>query len=110
MQLALLLELRDGRTEFQYPVAHQGRIKQYRFKQTGKEKIELPIGEFNSLIVERLDEDRDKTRIWSVPELNYFPVRFLKQKKGGTKKELLLRKIRFVGQQTADQSEGIDSH
>jgi hypothetical protein len=110
MQLALLLELRDGRTEFQFPVAHQGRIKQYRFKQTGKEKIELPIGEFNSLIVERLDEDRDKTRIWSVPELNFFPVRFLKQKKSGAKKELLLRKVKFVGQQISDQSPGNDSH
>jgi hypothetical protein len=110
MQLALLLELRDGRTEFQYPVAHQGRIKQYRFKQTGKEKINLPMGEFDTLIVERLDEDRDKTRIWSVPELNYFPVRFLKQKKSGVKKELLLRKIQFVGQETSDQGLSIDSH
>jgi len=110
MQLALLLELRDGKTEFQYPVAHQGRIKQYRFKQTGKERIELPMGEFNSLIVERLGEDRDKTRIWSVPELNYFPVRFLKQKKNGAKKELLLRKIEFVGEETSDRDVIMDSH
>jgi hypothetical protein len=102
MQLALLLELRDGSTEFQYPVAHQGRIKQYRFKQTGKEKIELPMGEYNTLIVERLDEDRDKTRIWSAPELNYFPVRFLKHKKSGVKKELLLRKLKFIDQQASD--------
>jgi hypothetical protein len=98
MQLALLFELRDGSTEFQYPVAHQGRIKQYRFKQTGKEKIELPMGEYNALIVERLDDDRDKTKIWSVPELNYFPVRFLELKKSGKKKELLLRKLKFIGQ------------
>jgi hypothetical protein len=98
MQLALLFELRDGSTEFQYPVAHQGRIKQYRFKQTGKEKIELPMGEYNTVIVERLDDDRDKTKIWSVPELNYFPVRFLELKKSGKKKELLLRKLKFVGQ------------
>ena len=102
MQLALLFELRDGRTEFQYPVAHQGRIKQYRFKQTGKEKIELPMGEYNTLIVERLDEDRDKTSFWSVPELNYFPVRFLKQKKNGLKKELLLREVKFIGQGASD--------
>jgi hypothetical protein len=109
MQLALLFELRDGRTEFQYPVAHQGRIKQYRFKQTGKEKIELPMGEYNALIVERLDEDRDTTRFWSVPELNYFPVRFLKHKKSGVKKELLLREVKFIGQEVYDQSVGMDS-
>jgi len=102
MQLALLFELRDGSTEFQYPVAHEGRIKQYRFKQTGKEKIELPMGEYNTLVVERLDDDRDKTRIWSVPELNYFPVRFHEHKKSGTEKELSLRKLEFIGQQATD--------
>jgi hypothetical protein len=101
MQLALIFELRDGSTEFQYPVAHQGRIKQYRFKQTGKEKIELPMGEYDTLIVERLDDDRDKTKIWSVPELNYFPVRFLELKKSGKKKELLLREVKFIGQEAS---------
>jgi hypothetical protein len=101
MQLALLFELRDGGAEFQYPVAHEGRIKRYRFKQTGKEKIELPMGEYNALIVERLDDDRDKTKIWNVPELNYFPVRFLELKKSGKKKELLLRKLKFIGQEAS---------
>ena len=110
MQLALLFELRAGSTEFQYPVAHQGRIKQYRFKQTGKEKIELPMGEYNTLIVERMDDDRDKTLIWSVPELNYFPVRFLKQKKSGVEIELSLREVKFIGQEAYDQSVGMDSH
>jgi hypothetical protein len=102
MQLALLFELRDGITEFQYPVAHEGRIKRYRFKQTGKEKIELPMGEYDTLIVERLDDDRDKTRIWSVPELNYLPVRFLKQKKSGVEMELSLREVKFSAQEAAD--------
>lgn len=102
MQLALLFELRDGVTEFQYPVAHQGRIKQYRFKQVGEEKIELPMGEYNALVVERLDEDRDTTRIWSVPELNYFPVRYLKRKKSGAETELSLRELKFIGQQAPD--------
>ena len=102
MQLALLFELRDGSTEFQYPVAHEGRIKQYRFKQVGKEKIELLLGEYNTLVVERMDDDRDNTRIWSAPELNYFPVRFLERKKSGVKKELSLRMIKFIDQEVAD--------
>jgi hypothetical protein len=102
MQLALLFELRDGGTEFQYPVAHEGRIKQYRFKQIGKEKIELPMGEYNTLVVERMDDDRDNTRIWSAPELNYYPVRFLERKKSGVKKELSLRTIKFIDQDGAD--------
>ena len=102
MQLALLFELRDGGTDFQYPVAHEGRIKQYRFKQIGDEKIELPMGEYNTLVVERLDDDRDNSRIWSVPELNYFPVRFLELKKSGVIKELSLRRLKFTAQEAAD--------
>ena len=102
MQMALLFELRDGNTEFRYPVAHQGRIKHYRFKQTGMETIKLPMGEYSALIVERLDDDRDQTRIWSVAELNYLPVRYLKHKKSGIKLELSLRQVRFVGQQAAE--------
>ena len=102
MQMALLFELRDGSTEFKYPVAHQGRIKQYRFRQTGKEKIELPVGEYDTLIVERLDDDRGKSKIWSAPELNYFPVRFLKHKKSGVKLELSLRKVKFIDQEASD--------
>ena len=102
MQMALLFELRDGSTEFQFPVAHQGRIKQYRFKQTGKERIELPIGAYDTLIVERLDDDRDKSKIWSAPELNYFPLRFLKLKKSGIEIELSLRQVEFVGQEVSE--------
>jgi len=101
MQLALLFELRAGGTEFQYPVAHEGRIKHYRFKQTGKEKIELPMGAYNTLVVDRLDDDRDRTRVWSVPQLNYFPVRFLENKRSGVEIELLLRKIEFIGEEVS---------
>jgi len=97
MQMALLFELREGMTEFRYPVAHEGRIKQYRFKQNGKEKVALSMGEYDTLIVERLDEDRDNSKIWSAPELNYFPVRFLTIKQSGMEIELSLRKLEFVG-------------
>ena len=102
MQLALIFELRDGSADFQYLVPHEGRIKQYRFKQTGKEEIELPLGEYNALVVERLDDDRDRTRIWSVPELNFFPVRFHEHKKSGVKKELSLRELKFIDQKASD--------
>jgi hypothetical protein len=60
------------------------------------------MGEYDAVIVERVDDDRDQTRIWSVPELNYFPVRYLKQKQSGIKHELSLRRVEFSGQQVAE--------
>jgi hypothetical protein len=57
-----------------------------------------------------MKEDRDTTRMWSVPDLNYFPVRFLKQKKNGADIELSLREVKFIGPQASDQSVVLDSY
>jgi hypothetical protein len=42
--------------------------------------------------------------------LNYFPVRFLKQKKNGADIELSLREVKFIGPQASDQSVVLDSY
>jgi hypothetical protein len=96
MQLAMLLELRDGTTRFEYQVPHQGRIKRYRFELLGEDKIELTSGVYRTLKVGRTDDDKDQSWVWSAPELDYFPVRFLKKKKSGIKIELVLRKLDFA--------------
>ncbi|MCO6411860.1 MAG: DUF3108 domain-containing protein [Thiogranum sp.] len=96
MQLAMLFDLRDGKQVFEYPVAVRGRIKHYRFERAGEDTTELPLGSYRTLKLERKDDDRDKSWIWSAPELNYFPVRFIKQKSSGLKTEILLRELRFL--------------
>lgn len=96
MQLAMLFELRDGKSRFIYQVPRQGRIKDYRFMLFGEEEIELTSGVYRTLKVGRTDDDRDKSWIWSAPELDYFPVRFLKEKKGGLDIELVLKKLDFA--------------
>ncbi len=95
MQLAMLFDLRDGQTQFQYPVATRGRIKNYRFELTGEDNTELPFGRYRTMRLERKDDERDQSWVWSAPELEYFPVRFVKHKQSGLKTEVLLRKIEF---------------
>jgi hypothetical protein len=92
----MLLDLRDGKKHLEYPVATRGRIKDYRFALVGEETIELPFGKYQALKVERTDDERDKSWIWSAPELEYFPVRFLKQKASGVKTEILLQRVTFT--------------
>jgi hypothetical protein len=95
LQLAMLIELREGATSFAHPVAIRGRIKTYRFELVGEDRTELGFGTYPTLKLERKDDDRDESWIWSAPDLNYFPVRFLKKKKAGLKVELLLRDVEF---------------
>ncbi|MGW8310816.1 MAG: DUF3108 domain-containing protein [Thiogranum sp.] len=96
MQLAMLFDLRDGATSFQYSVPRQGRIKDYRFALMGEEEIELTSGVYRTLKVGRTNDDKDQSWVWSAPELDYFPVRFLKKKSSGLKLRLELRKLDFA--------------
>lgn len=95
MQMAMLFDLRDGKTQLEYHVATRSRIKRYIFEVTGKETIELPFGNFEAIRAERRDDKKDKSLVWGAPELDYFPVRFIKQKKSGIEVEILLQKLDF---------------
>jgi hypothetical protein len=96
MQLAMLFDLRDGKRVLEYPVAVRGRIKRYRFELAGEDTTELPMGRHRTLVLERADDSRDTSRVWSAPDLNYFPVRFVKEKRSGLKTEILLRELKFL--------------
>ena len=95
MQLAMLLDLRDGKKVFRYPVALRGRIKHYHFEVAGNDRTELPFGSFETVRLERRDDSNDRSMVWSAPRLQYFPVRFVKEKSSGIKTEILLRKLEF---------------
>ena len=97
MQLAMLFDLRKGDTVFKYRIPRQGRIKNYDFELVGDEPVELDSGTYHTVKAERTNDDRDKSWVWSAPDLDYFPVRFLKQKKSGIKIELVLKKLEFTG-------------
>jgi len=96
MQLAMLFDLRAGTTKFDYQVPRQGRIKDYRFELQGEDKVELTSGVYRTLKVGRTNDDKDQSWVWSAPELDYFPVRFLKKKNNGIKVELVLLKLDFA--------------
>jgi hypothetical protein len=97
MQLAMLFDLRKGDTVFKYRIPRQGRIKHYDFELVGEESVELDFGTYRTLKAERTNDDRDRSWVWSAPDLDYFPVRFLKHKKSGIKLELVLKKLKFTG-------------
>lgn len=105
MQLAMLFDVRDGKTVLSYGVPRQGRIKTYEFGLVGEETLDLESGSYRTLKMQRMNENKDKSLVWIAPEMKYFPVRFLKHKKSGVKIELVLRKLEFL---PGSHSQGIE--
>lgn len=76
VQLAVMLDLDAGKKDFKYAVADGGKLKEYQFAITGEETIRTPAGEYQTIKLERLRKDNDRsTYFWCAPSLNYLPVR-----------------------------------
>ncbi len=105
MQMAMLFDLRDGKTRMEYLVATRGRIKHYQFEVAGRDTIKLPFGSYETVRAERRDDKKDDSLVWAAPELDYFPVRFIKKKSAGIEVELLLQKLDFNPKLAQDKSD-----
>lgn len=76
VQLAVMMDLDAGRQELVYAIADGGKLKEYRFAVVGKEKLRIPAGEYETIKLERLRKDNDRTTyFWCAPTLGYLPVR-----------------------------------
>ncbi len=96
MQLAMLLQLRDGQKQFEFNVVRgDGAIKIYQFATTGAATTTIMGNDFKTIELSRTNDSKDVSRVWSAPDLHYFPVRFLKEKSMGIEIEMLLTDIQF---------------
>lgn len=86
-QLQMRLDLKAGKKgPLSYKIADGGRLKDYDFNIIGNEKIQSPMGEYDTIKVE-MDRGPDASRetyIWYAPELDYMIVK-LKQVEGDGK-------------------------
>ena len=58
------------------PIIDNGKVRYWKLAATSQEKLKTPAGTFETIRIERVDEDIDKElRFWLAPELNYLPVR-----------------------------------
>ncbi|HSG91124.1 MAG TPA: DUF3108 domain-containing protein [Pseudomonadales bacterium] len=80
-QIALQSDLALGRgpvgTILEYPITDGGDVKLYSIAVRGRERLELPGGAEETVLVERLFEPDDQrtTRIWLAPERDWLMVR-----------------------------------
>jgi len=76
-QIALMGDLKQGKTELAYTLLDDDETKTYRFQVTGEETLSTPLGALKTLRVERIMEAGSKrhTTFWCAPDLNYLLVR-----------------------------------
>jgi hypothetical protein len=75
-QLAIMHDLKAGRSQLAYTIADGGKIKTYNFELLGEEMISTPLGELNTIKVSRQRPDSPReTVFWCAEELHFLPVR-----------------------------------
>lgn len=76
VQLAVMMDLTDGKQKLGYAVADGGKLKEYQFAVVGEDRVKVPAGEFATVKLQRLRKDNDRTtHFWCAPALDYLPVR-----------------------------------
>ena len=97
-QLQMRLELKQGKTEFNYPLYRKGELTHYKFKVVGEETLTLPYGKVKALKVLRVREkSRRETIMWVAPELDYILVKMTQYKDGKEQADLRLDWVKMAG-------------
>lgn len=95
-QLQMRLDLKAGKTgPFSYQVADGGKLKTYKFKLMGHEKLQTPLGELDTIKVARdrgPNADR-KTYIWFAPAEDYLIVQLRQVESDGKVYALALKSV-----------------
>lgn len=67
------------------------RIRHYRFAVTAHEKVKVPAGTFETLLVQRIDDPRRASKFWIAPERHHMPVKVETLRDGSTDLRMELR-------------------
>jgi hypothetical protein len=90
-RLQLRRDLNSGKQIFSYPVISRGKLKQYDYKVVSEQVLQTAIGPLNTVKVERVIKEGDKTvNVWLATDWNYLIVK-LEQSKGKDGHHLELR-------------------
>jgi len=88
-QLSIMYDLLKGRKDLEYQIADGGKLKDYQFEIQGQEVISTPIGEINTVRIQRIGDRRD-TIVWCAPQYSYLPVRLEQQDTDGAELQMQL--------------------
>lgn len=73
-QLALMIDLANGKRNFTYHIAENVRLMDYDVRHTGNEKISTIRGTLDTVVMQ-VKTKKVKITIWCAPKLHYLPVK-----------------------------------
>lgn len=102
-QLALMHDLQlNGEQQTRYRVADGGSIRDYDFEPLGNERVETPMGEFDTVKMARYRDDSDReTILWCAEALGYLPVKVVHIEPDGLQTTTLLKSYRKLPSDTS---------
>ena len=97
-QLAIMYDLEAGKEELLYTVADGGKTKVYNFEILGEETIKTPLGEFQTVKLERhKPNSRRKSTLWCAKNLAYLPIKVENIEKDGKVTTALINSLQGLG-------------
>jgi hypothetical protein len=83
--IAIAARLAAGEREFVLPVAYSDGVRDWRFRVAGEETLETADGRVDTLRVERVRDDNDRSTIsWHDPQRDHIAVRLVQREDGNT--------------------------
>lgn len=106
MAMQARCRLRDGQSQISFPVVYHGKVRPMELTVTGRERVETPLGTFDSVLVERRYPNARfrRTRVWVAPALDWFMVRFEHVENPAARGSLLLTHFLLDGKPVAVES------
>ena len=96
-QLAIMYDLKEGRENLRYTIADGGKIKDYNFEILGEEVLKTPLGELDTLKLERhKPNSRRKSTLWCAKELQFLPVKVENVEKDGRITVALIKSLNGI--------------
>ncbi len=100
--LAVMQDMKRQKLRNEYRYVDRRRIKKYKFKIIGQDQVDTKLGRFDAVLVETIEKSKKRkkvkrqTRFWSVPKLDYLPVRITH--KSGDDREVVMSLTKLSGE------------
>jgi len=73
------------------------RLNRYTYSHAGREKLSTPIGDFDTVLVQRANPRKQETvTIWVAPRLSNVPVKLKKERKGKVSSALTITSVKGI--------------
>ena len=79
------IDLKQGKTQFTYPVFDRNKVKDFKFQLVGFEALKTQVGTLRTVKVEQIEKKKNKktTFIWFAQDYDYLLVRLQQKQKDG---------------------------